>query len=513
MTLRNLLAEPDFGLRLLPVESATAEQLDAEIAWVHSSDLMNPTPWLDGGQLLLTDGGQFAPADGPDAGGQEASGAFAQEAAAYVARLKACGIRGLGFAVNVVHRQVPRAVVAACVEAGLPLVLVPSSTPFIRIIRRVADAIAEDRHERLQWSIRAQRAVARATLRPDGLAATLRELETQLGCWVALFDSIGRRVPVRTQRDVPEEAREELERAVAGALRGGRRSAARLSDRAQAITLQTIGQADRLRGVLAIGTAVPLDPAGSDLVASVVGIASVAIEQGRALDSARRGLRMGVMELYLAGSGEAAARALRDMNAWVPEGIIRVAVARGTQDWTLIVDELELLAADARFVFARVRGDLMVIYPADAEPPLEFVAREGLRAGISAPVTVREIPRAKEDAEHALRRVAEDGGTLEFDRLAENGLLSWLDAADGGVLAERILRRLRARADARELTEALLVWYRHNCAWDPAARELGMHRHTLRSRIKSVEAVTGLDLDVFHDRAELWLALQLAPSP
>lgn len=508
MTLRNLLSEPGLGLRLLPGDPATSEQLEREIGWVHSSDLLDPTPWLEAGQLLLTDGGQFL-------GDGDASAAWAENARAYVDRLERTGIIALGFAVNVVHRAVPREVVAACADARLPLILVPSSTPFIRVIQRVADAIAEERNASLQWSIRAQRAVGRAALRPDGLSATLRELESQLGCWVALFDAIGNLVPVRTKRPIPTEVRGDLEEAVAAQLRGGRRSATRLiaaagTEHDRSITLQTIGQTDRLRGVLAIGTRLPLDPAGRDLVESVVGIASIAIEQSRALDDTRRGLRTGIMELYLAGSTEAAARALRDMDTWSPQGRIRVAVVHGTSDWGHILNELELKATAVDIAFARIHDELLLLFPANEDAPLEFVGREGLRAGVAGPVGVREIRKGFEHAQHAVRRAEHEGEIVDFEKLAERGMISWLDASDGRLLAERILASLRARPDCEELLTALRSWYRHNCAWDPAARELGMHRHTLRSRIAVVQAVTGFDLESFGARAELWLALELA---
>lgn len=504
MTLRNLLSESSLGLRLLPGDPSTDEQLDAEISWAHSSDLMNPSPWLEPGQLLLTDGGQFPhPKDAPTT--------FAEDARAYVNRLKSTGIVGLGFAVNVVHQSVPQPIVRACVDAGLPLILVPSSTPFIRVIRKLADAIAEERNASMQWSIQAQRAVGRAALRPDGLSATLRELESQLGCWVALYDALGKLVPVRTKHAVPKEVREELEDAVKAQLRGGRAAATSLGGVGQReITLQTIGQSTRLRGVLAIGTRLPLDPAGSDLVESVVGIASIAIEQSRALDDTRRGLRTGIMELFLAGSTDAAMRALRDMDTWSPQGRIRVAVVRGTNDWDHILTELELMAATTDVAFAKIGDELLVLYPSNEKAPLAFVAREGLRAGVSGSVGVREMRKGRENAQHAVRRAERDGEIVDFEKLAERGMLSWLDASDGRVLAERMLGKVRARPDGDELLAALRAWYSHNCAWDPAARELGMHRHTLRSRIAMVQEITGLDLESFGARAELWLALELA---
>jgi sugar diacid utilization regulator len=60
------------------------------------------------------------------------------------------------------------------------------------------------------------------------------------------------------------------------------------------------------------------------------------------------------------------------------------------------------------------------------------------------------------------------------------------------------------------LTNAVAVWLSHNGAGDPSARELDVHRHTLRHRIAAVERLLGLDLSQFADRAELWAPLQLA---
>ena len=44
--------------------------------------------------------------------------------------------------------------------------------------------------------------------------------------------------------------------------------------------------------------------------------------------------------------------------------------------------------------------------------------------------------------------------------------------------------------------------------WNDAAESLGVHRHTLRHRIRRIERLTGRDLDSARDRVELWLALK-----
>ena len=53
LTLAQLLDE----LGLEPVSGAQA--LDTPIRWVHASELPDPTPWLSGGELILTTGMQL----------------------------------------------------------------------------------------------------------------------------------------------------------------------------------------------------------------------------------------------------------------------------------------------------------------------------------------------------------------------------------------------------------------------------------------------------------------------
>jgi PucR family transcriptional regulator, purine catabolism regulatory protein len=59
-----------------------------------------------------------------------------------------------------------------------------------------------------------------------------------------------------------------------------------------------------------------------------------------------------------------------------------------------------------------------------------------------------------------------------------------------------------------ELLRSLDVFIEHNGHWEHAARALYCHRHTLRYRIKRVEALTGRDFSRARDRIELWLALR-----
>src|SRR6188768_2945930 len=112
LTVRGLASE--MGLELATGEDGA----DAPVRWVHISELPDPTPWLSGGELLLTTGLQL----GDDAEQRE-----------YVARLSRHGLSGLGFGAGFSHERVPPALEEAAAELGFPLFEVPYDLPFIAI--------------------------------------------------------------------------------------------------------------------------------------------------------------------------------------------------------------------------------------------------------------------------------------------------------------------------------------------------------------------------------------------
>jgi PucR family transcriptional regulator, purine catabolism regulatory protein len=98
---------------------------------------------------------------------------------------------------------------------------------------------------------------------------------------------------------------------------------------------------------------------------------------------------------------------------------------------------------------------------------------------------------------------------VSFDELAAPGLSAVLDPAATQAFAESLLAPLVAadRAGAGELVHSLRVWLGHHGQWEPAAAQLGIHRHTLRKRVHRAEELLGRDLAEPGVRAELWIAL------
>ncbi len=502
-TLRRLLGNPELDLRLLTAEAELpAGAIDQPVQWVHSSDLADPTPFLSPGQVLLITGTQFDP-------GALAPGDFA----AYVERLSTLGLAGLGFGTEVI-RDTPDGLVVACLDAGLPLFEVPYRTPFIAVSRYAADLAAEEAFARNTWALKAQRAISLAALRPDGLSATLSELSHQLDHWVALFDSTG-----TVDRVFPPDALGASTLAAVSAeatrlLRARRRSSSTVVSEGETLTLQTLGTSGQLRGVLALGGARELDQAGQQVVTSVIALAGLALEQNSALDRARGHLRSGLWHVLVSGDTALASDIAAQMWGPMPAAPVRVALVDAPSDGVDVLSEwLELRVADRPGTLFYAADDARVVlcFGDDAGEVLDdLTASFGLRAGVSDAVGYDELARARAQATQSLERAREgDERIVTFDTISRQGVLAFLARTDAREVARTTLAPLIAadEANGTMLVTSVRTWLDHNGTFDSAARELGIHRHTLRARVAEAERLLGRDLSSFHARADLWAAL------
>ena len=278
--------------------------------------------------------------------------------------------------------------------------------------------------------------------------------------------------------------------------------------------MQTLGRKGSLRGALVLGAIEPLDPARADIVNSVIGLASLALEQARTLDTARRHLRAGVFEQLLAGSTDVAVRTAGQVWGQLPREPLLVTVSRQDNAAPNLLEALELLADDYRgAVFYAVRGSQLVVLAGQAhqDKVLELLQRHGAVAGASSPTAMIGLSNALEEANRALHRAVElDRTFVVFSELSDGGMLGLLRDEKAEPVARGLLQPL-VDYDAAENTELLQTvreWFANNCVWDKTARRLGVHRHTLRNRIDAVGRILGLNLDSMRDRLELYAAVQ-----
>lgn len=495
-TLGSLYSRAD--LRLRAVGSDDAESRAARVRGVHSSDLLDPTPFLSEGLVLLTTGTQFLDSTDDD------------DYDAYVARLRTRGVTALGFGTEVVRDGVPGPLAAACAARRLPLFEVPYRTPFIAVARANAESIAAEEYSRRSWALAAQRSLSLAALRVDGLGATLDELSRQLQGWVGMFDAAGTLTHQHPAGGIPVAAASQLGAEVGAILRRGARAGSALRIDDIPFHLQTLGRGGHLRGAIAVSVS-ELDQEARGVVTTVVAMAGLALEQRQSLSHARSALRAGLATALFSGETTLTRRVARTVWGGFPTAPVLVAltepVAARRED---VAEWLEATAMDAEgaLFFGRVEDGLALILPPGRREILDtLAARFRVTVGVSSPVRLEAMADALVQAR--LARERGQGGVSDF-ATARGGILSVFDDAQARAIAAAELDPLLAhdRDQGTALVPTLRAWLDADAGHEAAARALGVHRHTVRARLALAERVLGRDLGSFATRAQLWLALR-----
>ncbi len=437
-----LLSDRELGLRHLAGPAA------AGVHGVHASEMPDPSPYLLGGELLLTAGA--GPADDPDA---------------YVARLARAGAAGLGFGVAPMHEEVPAALAEACARHGLPLLEVPPRTPFSAVARAVGRLTAEARTRELRRVTEAQQALAAAAARPDPVPAVLARLAASLGGSVALWP-VGR----TAGPELPAPAREALSALLARVGREGGPVTA--TDRAGGHHLAAYA----LAGRAALGTATPARAPGDHTVASVAAVLLTLLTAERPAGAEAAALT----RLLLDGDPAAALTA----GPWY------AVHARGAGDPQALAAALGTVLLDPHEDFVRLITDR------DPAP------QPGWRLGVSAPAAPAALATAGAQAERALGRA--EAARTPLARHAEPGLAGLVGEAEARAHAEALLGPL-----SPVLRETLRGWLAHHGNWDRTAAALGVHRNTVRQRVARAAELLDRNLDDPDVRMELWFALRV----
>ncbi|MFF7548119.1 PucR family transcriptional regulator [Streptomyces canus] len=532
---------------------AGEDRLDVPVRWAHVSELADPVPYMEGGELLLITALQLD-AEDPEAMRR------------YVKRLAGAGVVGLGFAVGVNYDEIPGALVEAARDEGLPLLEVPRRTPFLAISKAVSAAIAADQYRSVTAGFAAQRELTKQTLTggPEGLLAALA---SQVDGWAALYDASGAVVATapewagrRAARLTADVERLRERPAPASSVVGGSGT----SDNDDRVELHSLGTGRRPRSALAVGTAAALGTAERYAVHSAIALLTLTTERSRSLQAAEQRIGAAVLRMLLAGEPEHArtvagdlygglldapfrlivaetvavssVRIAADAPTWVPSAaalaaaadidgdplealteVVESAAARSGEA-VLVVPErkrLVVLAADGGAAVTACGEYAVALEAARTREQAGAGDEDELVVGVSAPVGPIAAAAAYKQAEQALS-VARRRGRMyvEHEQLASGSVLPLL--ADDAVraFADGLLRPLYEHdATGRgDLVASLRAWLSRHGQWDAAAADLGVHRHTLRYRMRRVEEILGRSLDDPDVRMELWLALKATAS-
>lgn len=488
LTIAALLAEPSLRLEL----ATGIAGLDNRVLAAHTSELTDVSPWLQGGELLMTVG-LFMPDD--LAGCRR-----------YVSNCLRGGISGLvlGLGNDLPHQAAPEALVTAAEESNLPVLLLPDPIPFIAVTKWVFARLADAERREWQDAVAITRDLTASAASPDPLSSLLQTWAETLGTTVVVTDLGGDPLAFSGPEadGLALRARPVLEGAPAG-------QPLSASTEVDGLHIHVLG-ASAPRGLLLLQQSEDLR--ARHALAVLVSLLSLELDHRYAYGNPERVRRANVVtQLLSSGIRAEVARRLASSVDLQPEPH-RVVVVR-----TLEHDRSEELASHLMSTLhravARPRPGAVDLVVPDLEglvPALERAA-PGRPVGVSAltgltelHVGARQADSLSQVAAHLGRPVqAEEGGATQL--LLQIAPPDVLAAYSHAVLAP--LEGIEER-ERNELLRTVEEWLRVGCAWEPAALSLSVHRNTVRNRIARVAELLGRPLDDADQRMELWLALQ-----
>jgi purine catabolism regulator len=522
LTVRGLVAE--MGLEL----AAGKDGADAPVRGVHISELPDPTPWLSGGELLLTTGIQL---DGDERQRE------------FVRLLSGRHLAGLGFGTGFDHAELPESLLDEARALSFPVFEVPYELPFIALTEKAFTRLVNEQYEVLQRGIAIHKRLERLVLEESGLAEVVRALAAAIGGAVCVLSSRGETIVTKVfRRQVPEAAlagiREEVRRrsgelGAAGAARpteGGEFAPdhPEIAGRALVLPVSIRGKGAPQAWLVAARDAGGLGDFERLILQQAVTVVALELMRQRAMRDTERRLAGDVLAEALTGrlSEDELAMRLRPFGVGAEAAVLVFAgpdgappaQAEGDLDRFLADTEVgALVAVRERLLCAVVdaREDADAVALATRAREALMAEHGELRAAASRPAPVGSLRRTFHEARCALEAAGLANGSAPpvasyRDLGAFQLLLSLQDDDALRLYCDSVLGPLEHASGeyGDELIRSLEAFIEQNGQWEKAARELYCHRHTLRYRIRRVEELTGRDLSSARDRIEFWLALR-----
>jgi purine catabolism regulator len=487
------------GPALVPTNEAA--RAPVEISGIHISELRDPTPFLEGGEVLLTTGIPLLDA--------------AVKPKDYVERLREKGVSALVIGVGPHLDEVPPQLAEQCKKAGLPLLVVPPEQLFLTITRAYWELVAASGRATLVAQLGTQMALAREAGKPDGIAGVVSLVAQAVGGWAAYVPLHGGTTvvwPETTQSLIPTlqpELRRFAERSNVGS--------ATFPLHGYEVIAHPVGTERQVRGAFAVG--VSRRPSVSDrhLILTATAVLGLRERGLGVVEDMSRAVNEAIVNLLIDDQISAAQALIATTGGSALPATVRVFASPSTDSPSREPDAASHLES---ILNQLVRHGFISATAAERSRPPRATTVDGITVLlISSPLASDEMPKAEPQSgtltltgaltepvrlgelratvNVALRRarLAEEGEVVSTRRTKELG--------DGERAADRLAAYSRA-----PLVETTRSYLRHRGSWEAASRELNVHRNTIRNRIRFVQDEMGIDLDDPDLSAELWIALR-----
>ncbi|WP_461007920.1 PucR family transcriptional regulator [Streptomyces capparidis] len=516
LTISALVALPRLGLSVLVPGPPGA--LDAEIAWLHNTELPDPSGYIGRTELVLTNG-LWLPAT---------------PAEEFVAHCLAAGAAGIVFGLRDATPHTPAALTDACRAAGLPLLRLPVDVPFTAVTQAASDIRATERQTPLAASLRRGTAFTDAISAGTGADGVLRVLRREYELPLAVVDRTG--AVLAHSADAALSA-DDAHTAATALTRTPPPMELALAEGATAtlLPIRTLGHPEA--ALLCLRSAAGLTETQQQALSQAAHYLAMEIARRQAVRASEERFASELVDMIVSGVGSPVTVTRRLGAFGIDPDQPLAALAVTSRTGVPMAD----LAAAARTtlqaqgipaVVAVGHADVVAVCtwrrPSEALPdwcrrltgadtardhrPLRLP--DGSVIGIGGPVTTpAHLRTAVLEARRASAVLAQTGRHLTVARLADlpthHTLLSRADPQTlhqlTAVLAP--LRDHDAAHDGR-LESTLRTFLEHQASPSATARAMHLHINSLYKRLARITELTGRDTATLAGRLDLLLALE-----
>lgn len=479
-TIADLVAMPHLALELVAGEGGAHHP----VQWTHTSELEDPGPWLEGGELLIVNG--FGIPEDPS------------KQSEYIERLAQHRLAGI--AVSVRAPQLTDALLETANRLAFPVLRIPRQVPFIELSYLVANASERSARDRLSRHLQIFETLRLRNAADSDPARIYAQLEQISGYRLALVSPAGNAL-LSEWPWVPDALEIPSSPTDLAVVPGGYIVPLYVGDR---ITAYLVG--------IEHPSATPEGLVALQHVSTLAALDAIDDQRRRELEH-RQGSAVLTGAFEKAADAAEVERRLGELGVDMRLGARVLACDAGDDAHALEIEARDWLA-DRRIPHVMVVQDrLLALAVCDDATLREFATRLGVALGASPVSTdIGDAPRLLRQAEWSLTLA--DGSTAGEVVLTEEqlGLAQWLnpDVATMERLAADTLRPILEHdaAHGSELLRTLSVYFHQHGKLRATAAQLFVHEHTLRYRLNRIEHLTQRQLKHYRDAFELWLAVE-----
>ncbi|MDI3213738.1 PucR family transcriptional regulator ligand-binding domain-containing protein [Arthrobacter sp. AL12] len=511
--LQDVLNHPTLRVADPVIRAAAGTAAGTQLRWIHSSEILDIAPLLDGGELLLT-------------GGEALAHVSEERQIMYVRQLAERGVAALAIETGVTLPSLPSAMVSAAEAAGLPLIELRKVVPFVGVMQAINSKLVSESVAQLRRADEASHAMAVELAHGGNLDRILAVLAGIINSEVTLVSLAGATLASAS----PGVAGEESDDEIAGSVPAGQ------------VHARLIHIDVPVRGIPAAHLVLRVPAHGDENLARTAGKRSVDILALAMLQRMSPGLRevAGAALIRAVDSGSQPWRLQQLASAaGIPASVPLVAmVVRSdtSQQLRTSVEQLLARAAHAHATYVD-NAELLAVANLGGGNPDE--SRQKLIAGLlelpalartlaavgpwvagvsDAPWSLSEAKLTLELAASREQSRSETGGAhhpvvdaeaFAVERLAVQSLdpyqrRNFVRQQLGSLLDHDARRNSRLR-------ETLETWLDCGCNTAQAARELHLERQSMHQRLRRIFELCGGDPRETGRLAALHLATRLAP--